>query len=116
MEDKEFMETLLKMDTKTRDEIMFKALGGKKRTSKYLIDTYYKGLGYYIGGWNFNEIDEVLTKLKALGLSARNYHDLPIVKQAKAKYGVKYINTINSGKASNPFIQFFVCNALDMRF
>ena len=49
MEDKEFMETLLKMDTKTRDEIMFKALGGKKRTSKYLIDTYYKGLGYWLG-------------------------------------------------------------------
>lgn len=116
MEDKEFMETLLKMDTETRDEIMFKALGGKKKTNKYLIDTYYKGLGYYIGGWNFDEIDKVLTKLKTLGLPANNYHDLPIIKQAKEKYGVKYINTINSGKANNPFIQFFVCNALDMRF
>ena len=115
MEDKEFMETLLKMDTKTRDEIMFKALGGKKRTSKYLIDTYYKGLGFYVGGWNFSEVDEVLTKLKDLGLPARNYHDLPIIEQAKEKHNVKYINTIYSKKASDPFIQFFVCNALDMR-
>lgn len=104
-----------KLSQEEKDKLLFKIVGGKKRTSKYLIDTYYKGLGFYVGGWNFSEVDEVLTKLKDLGLPARNYHDLPVIEQAKEKHNVKYINTIYSKKASDPFIQFFVCNALDMK-
>lgn len=112
---KNLIDAFEKLSQEERDKLLFKTLNGKKGTSKYLIDTYYKGLGFYVGGWNFSEVDEVLTKLKDLGLPARNYHDLPIIEQAKEKHNVKYINTIYSKKASDPFIQFFVCNALDMK-
>lgn len=117
MEDEKLFETIFKKLTQEqKDELLFKALGGKKKASKYTINTYYKGLGYYVGGWGFDKIDETLTKLGELGLPSKNYHDLPIIKQAKEKYNVNYINTIISGKTNNPFIQFFVCDALDMRF
>lgn len=117
MEDKEFFETIFEKLTKEqKDNLLFKALGGKKKTNKYIVDTYYKGLGYYVGGWEYDKIDETLTKLGGLGLPSKNYHDLPIIKQTKKKYNVNYINTIISGKTNNPFIQFFVCDALDMRF
>lgn len=116
MEDKEFFEIFEKLTQEQKDDLLFKALGGKKKTSKYTVDTYYKGLGYYVGGWGYDKIDETLTKLGEVGLPSKNYHDLPIIKQAKEKHNVNYINTIYSGTGANPFIQFFVCNALDMRF
>lgn len=112
----EFEKIFEKLPQEKKDELLFKALGGKKKTSKYVVDTYYEGLGYYVGGWNSNEIEKVFNELEELGLPSETYNSLPVIRQAKEKYKVDYINTIMSGKANNPFIQFFVCNAQDVKF
>ena len=115
MTDKEFFEEFGKMNKEERDELIFKALGGTKKKGKYTIDTYYKGLGYYVGGWYGEDLCSVLEEMEKADGKHYTWSDLPQIKKAQEKFGVKYTNDIMTGNSQNPFIHFFVCNAYDMR-
>ena len=120
MSNEEFLKILESMSQDETDELFFQAMGGKKRKKNYIVDTYYKGLGYYIGGLYWNEVEKQINemgKIKTEDGEERDAcsGDLDFVKKAQEKYGVKYENEIMSGDNKNPFIQFFVCNADDMR-
>lgn len=116
MSNEEFFEEFDKLSKEERDEIIFKALGGTKKKSKYIVDTYYKGLGYYVGGWYGDDLVKVLDEMKKVENRHMNWSDLPQIVKAQEKYGVKYTNDIMTGNSQNPFIHFFVCDANDIRF
>ena len=115
MSNEKFFEEFGKLSKEERDEIIFKALGGTKKKSKYMVDTYYKGLGYYVGGWYGDDLVEVLEQMRKAENKDVGWHDLPQVVKAKEKFGVKYMNDIMTGRSQNPFVHLFVCNADDMR-
>lgn len=115
MSDEEFIKEFESMNKEDRDELIFKALGGTKKKGKYVVDIYYKGLGYYIGGWYANDLIKVIDEMQKFETKHLTWSDLPQIKKAQEKYGVRYSNDIMSGNKDNPFIQFFVCNPEDLR-
>ena len=116
MTNKEFFEEFAKMNKEERDEMIFKALGGTKKKSKYIVDTYYKGLGYYVGGWYANDLCDCVEQMEKADNKHYNWSDLPQIRKAREKFDVRYTNDIMTGNSQNPFVHFFVCNAEDIRF